>query len=297
MKLGRNDPCWCGSGQKFKKCHGLTPENNPLYNRSVQILQDEDMPAMRRVCRLNAEILREVSSRVRPGISTGQINDWVHDMTLDAGGYPAPLNYPKGMTDPRNPILAPGSFPKSVCTSVNEVVCHGIPSPLVILKDGDIVNIDVTTYLDGFFGDCSQTVYVGEPGPEARRVTETALECLETGIAAVKPGGQLIAVGEAISRLAEGRGMSVVRDFTGHGIGRVFHAEPQVCHFPNRVNNCTLVPGMTFTIEPMINLGTWRTVIDPRDRWTAYTADRRLSAQFEHTIRVTKQGVEVLTRL
>ncbi|MCB1050659.1 MAG: methionyl aminopeptidase [Acidobacteria bacterium] len=297
VKLGRNDPCWCGSGKKLKKCHPNEIPANPLFRRQFQILEEADMPKMRRVCRLNAEILAEVCKRVVPGVSTEQINTWVHEMTLDAGAYPAPLNYPKGLTDPRNPQIKAGGFPKSVCTSVNEIVCHGIPSADVILKDGDIVNVDVTCLLDGFFGDSSATVYVGTPSDEAKLVTETARECLEAGIRAVQPGGRLIAVGQAISQLAGSRGLGVVREYTGHGIGRVFHTEPQVCHYPNPETDCELVPGMTFTIEPMINAGTWRTELDNRDKWTVYTADRRLSAQFEHTVRVTETGVEVLTQL
>ena len=252
---------------------------------------------MRRACQLSARILDVVCSRVVPGITTQQIDDWVLEMTLEAGAYPAPLNYPNKHTDPRCPIIGPGGFPRSVCTSVNDVVCHGIPSEDAVLKDGDIVNIDVTCFLDGFHGDTSRTVYVGTPGEEARLVTETARECLELGIKAVKPHGRLIEVGRAIYKHASAKNLGVVRDYTGHGVGRIFHAEPQVCHYPNRETDCELVPGMTFTIEPMINAGTYQTFLDKNDGWTVYTVDHRLSAQFEHTILVTREGPEVLTQL
>lgn len=264
-------------------------------DRSVQIMSEEELPKMRAACKLAANILQEACSRVKVGTTTEEINTWVHDMTLAAGAYPAPLNYPKGLTDPRNPKIAAGGFPKSVCTSVNHVVCHGIPSPDHILNDGDIVNIDVTVILDGYYGDTSRTIYVGTPSDEARLITETARECLMLGIEAVKPHGRLIDVGQAIFDHATSKKLGVVRDYTGHGIGRIFHADPQVCHYPSRPNDCDLVPGMTFTIEPMINGGTWQTVLDGRDNWTVYTLDNKLSAQFEHTILVTAHGREILT--
>lgn len=263
--------------------------------RNVQIMKNGDLEKMRAACRLAANILDQACARVEVGTNTEEINAWVHEMTLDAGAYPSPLNYPKGETDPRNPVIKPGGFPKSVCTSINEVVCHGIPKTDDVLQDGDIVNIDVTVTLDGFYGDTSRMVYVGEPSPEARTVVETARECLDLGIKAVRPHGRLVDIGEAIFGHATKLGLGVVREYTGHGIGRVFHAEPQVCHYPNFETDCELLPGMTFTIEPMINAGTWRTQLDHTDQWTVYTLDRRLSAQFEHTIVVTEQGAEILT--
>jgi len=295
--MKRNDPCFCGSGLKYKKCHGRAKKTISLVKpkRDFEVMTPETLTAMRRVCKLSANILDEVCARVVPGTTTQQIDDWVLEMTLDAGAYPAPLNYPNGHTDPRKPVITAGGFPRSVCTSVNDVVCHGIPSPKEILRDGDIVNIDVTCYLNGFHGDTSRTVYVGEPGEEARTVTEAAKRSLELGIAAVKPHGRLIEVGKAIYGYASELGLGVVRDYTGHGVGRTFHAEPQVCHYPNRETDCELIPGMTFTIEPMINAGTFQTFLDKNDGWTVYTLDRRLSAQFEHTVLVTEDGPEVLT--
>ncbi|MDJ0837185.1 MAG: methionyl aminopeptidase [Acidobacteriota bacterium] len=298
-RLKRNDPCHCGSGLKYKKCHGrkrtTTISLTSRPKRDFEIMDAESLPKMRKVCTLSANILDEVCERVQPGTTTQQIDDWVHQMTLDAGAYPAPLNYPNGRTDPKKPRITTGGFPRSVCTSVNDVVCHGIPSENCVLKEGDILNIDVTSYLNGFHGDTSRTIYVGTPSEQAKLVTETARECLELGIQAVKPHGRLIEVGRAIYNHATKRGLGVVRDYTGHGVGRVFHAEPQVCHYPNRETDCELLPGMTFTIEPMINAGTFQTFLDKSDGWTVYTLDRKLSAQFEHTILVTETGHEILT--
>jgi len=296
LKFGRNDPCFCGSGNKYKKCHGKMKTFSLVRpERDFQVMTAETLPAMRRACKLAANILDEVCGRVRIGTNTQEIDDWVLELTLAAGAYPAPLNYPKGRTDPLHPVIGPGAFPKNVCTSINEVVCHGIPNKNDVLKEGDIINVDVTCLLDGYHGDTSRTIYIGTPSEEARLVTETARQCLELGIAAVKPNGRLIEVGKAIYRYASRLGLGVVRDFTGHGVGRVFHADPQVCHYPNPATDCELIPGMTMTIEPMINAGTWETDLDEEDGWTVYTRDRKLSAQFEHTILVTDRGAEILT--
>lgn len=235
---------------------------------------------MRRAGRLAADTLASVGPLVRPGISTGRIDEHVHEFIVSHGAVPAPLNYM--------------GFPKSVCTSVNEVVCHGIPSPRHRLKKGDIINVDITVILDGWHGDTSATFYVGSPSPEAVKVVEVARRCLELGIAAVGPDARLGDIGEAIQGYAESRGCSVVRQYVGHGIGREFHEGPQVPHFRSTGENLRLRPGMTFTIEPMINLGTWKAKV-LRDGWTAVTADRKLSAQFEHTVAVTADGWEVLT--
>lgn len=297
MKMNRNDPCFCGSGKKFKKCHGRGPVLTQMKkpSRDLQIMTEETLPLMRASCKLAANILEEVSKRIKIGTNTEEINTWVHEMTLAAGAYPSPLNYPKGHTDPNKPVIARGGFPKSVCTSINHVVCHGIPNVNDVLKDGDILNIDVTCYLNGFHGDTSRTIYIGEPSAEAKLVTETAFECMHLGIEAVKPHGRLIEVGKAIYSHASKKGLGVVREYTGHGVGQTFHSDPQVCHYPSQESDCELIPGMTFTIEPMINLGTWRTELDKKDQWTVYTLDRKISAQFEHTILVTETGYEILT--
>jgi methionyl aminopeptidase len=250
-----------------------------LRRKSVQVKSPREIQAMREVCRMAAETLMRVGEIIRPGITTEDINQFVHEDTLKLGAIPAPLNY-KG-------------FPKSVCTSINEVVCHGIPSSEV-LRSGDIINVDVTHLYNGFHGDTSATFYVGPPSDKAILVTEVARRCLELGIAEVKPGARLGDIGAAIQEFAEARGLGVVQDFVGHGIGRKFHEEPKVSHVGVRGRGERIRAGMIFTIEPMINIGTWEVEV-LADEWTAVTKDGSLSAQFEHTVLVTETGVEVLT--
>jgi methionyl aminopeptidase len=237
---------------------------------------------MRAACQLAADTLLFVGRQIRAGMTTDDINTIVHEYTIAKGAWPSPLNY-KG-------------FPKSVCTSVNEVVCHGIPGKRV-LRDGDIVNVDVTSYLpkvNGFHGDTSATFYVGEPSADAKRVVEVARHSLELGLAEVAAGKRLGDIGAAIQEYAEAQGCSVVRDYVGHGIGREFHTAPQVPHYGKRDTLKRLKAGMTFTIEPMINIGHYACeVLD--DDWTVVTTDKSLSAQFEHTVLVTEGGCEVLT--
>jgi len=254
-----------------------------MYSRSasVEIKGEREISLMREVCRLAAGTLERVGPMLRAGITTQAINDFVHADTLRLGARPAPLNY--------------RGFPKSVCTSINEVVCHGIPSSTRVLKDGDIINVDVTHLYKGFHGDTSATFYVGEPSQQAKHVVEVARKSLELGIAQVKPGARLGDIGAAIQEFAESHGCSVVRDFVGHGIGRKFHDEPQVKHYGQWGKGTRLRAGMTFTIEPMINVGDFEVeVLD--DEWTAVTRDGSLSAQFEHTVLVTDDGVEILTQ-
>src|SRR5580704_5892307 len=235
---------------------------------------------MRKVCQLAAETLLVAGDQIRAGMTTLDIDRIVHEHTLSQGARPAPLNY-KG-------------FPKSVCTSVNEVVCHGIPDRYT-LKNGDIVNVDVTHFHQEFHGDTSATFYIGTPSPGARHVVEVARRALEVGIQQVRDGTRLGDIGAAIQEYVEGEGCSVVRDFVGHGIGRKFHDAPQVKHYGKRGTGERLRAGMTFTIEPMVNLGGWEVKVDPDDKWTVRTVDGSLSAQFEHTVLVTRDGVEVLT--
>ena len=280
----RNDPCWCGSGRKFKKCHMLAdkPGASPLppsRSSATLIKTPAQIEGIRKSCHLTRDILELLEQRVAPGVTTNQIDRWVHDYTVSHGAQPSPLNY-KG-------------FPKSVCTSVNEVVCHGIPEDRVLLE-GDIVNIDVTCTLDGYFGDSSRMYMVGAVSPEARKLVQVTRECLGLGIAQVRPGGFIGDIGHAIQAHAEKHGFSVVRDFVGHGTGVQFHEEPQVPHFGRKGTGQSIQEGMVFTIEPMINAGDWRVRI-LSDRWTAVTADGSLSAQFEHTLLVTPQGADVLT--
>lgn len=284
-KIQRNDPCWCGSGKKYKKCHLKedevkrrfnlsSPNEQTVINRSEEFIQ-----GMRETCQLAKNTLQMVADNIQIGITTNQINTWVHQYTLDHGAIPAPLNY-KG-------------FPKSTCTSINEVICHGIPDD-TILKEGDIINVDVTCNLNGYFGDTSRTFLMGECSEDAKKICSVSEECLRRGIAAVKPYGRIGDIGAVIQEYAHSMNCSVVEKFVGHGIGKSFHEEPQVPHFGRKGNGPLIVPGMFFTIEPMINLGK-KGVHILEDNWTAMTEDGKLSAQFEHTIFVTENGIEVMT--
>jgi methionyl aminopeptidase len=230
-------------------------------------------------CRLAAETLAGVKAIIRPGITTDDINRWVHNDTVRRGGYPAPLNY-KG-------------FPKSCCTSVNDVVCHGIPGPYM-LKDGDIVNVDVTTIFDGHFGDTSATFYVGTVDPKVQHLVGITLDAMLEGISRVRPGIALNDVGRAVQRFVEQHGYSVVKEFGGHGVGTRFHTAPHVAHYDVGDDVVILQPGMTFTIEPMVNMGAPDIRLEA-DKWTVRTQDGKPSAQFEHTVLVTEDGHEVLT--
>jgi methionyl aminopeptidase len=255
----------------------------------ITIKSPGEIDGMRAAGKLAAKTLKMASAFAKPGVTTEEINEAVHQFTIENGAVPAPLNYGG---DPGRGIPP---FPKSVCTSINEVVCHGIPSRKEVLKEGDIVNIDVTCILDGFHGDTSRTFLVGEVSPQAKRLVETTWECLHRGIRAAKPGGRVRDIGAAIQDYAEQLGYGVVREYVGHGIGRFFHEEPQIPHWRAGGKNPRLQTGMTFTVEPMINLGTPDTILDPIDRWTVRTADGKLSAQFEHTLLLTDDGIEILT--
>jgi methionyl aminopeptidase len=241
---------------------------------------------MRRAGRLAAQLLDHLGKMVKPGVSTLEINDEAERWTKAHQARSAPLGYEIGKL----------RYPKSICTSVNEVICHGIPRAEQILKEGDIINIDVTPILDGYHGDTSKTFFVGTPSPTARKLVEVTEECLKRGIAAVQPGGKVGDIGAAIQAHAEANSFSVVRDFVGHGISHIFHTDPQIPHYGTAGKGKKILPGMVFTIEPMINEGTWEALL-LEDGWTAITKDRKLSAQFEHTIAVTEEGVEILTLL
>lgn len=248
---------------------------------AIEILNETELKGMRAACKLAADMLAQVGQLVRPGITTQDIDDEVVRLAHKAGATNGPLGY--------------HGFPKSVCTSINEVVCHGIPSPKRVLKEGDIINIDVSPVLKGFYGDTSKMFYVGNPSKKAQKLVEITEECMWAGIREVAPDKRVGDIGAAIQEIAENNGFSVVRDFVGHGIGKVFHHPTlQIPHFGKRGTGRRLVEGMIFTIEPMINEGVWQVEI-LADKWTAVTKDRKLSAQCEHTVRVTKTGVEVLT--
>ena len=242
----------------------------------ITLKSDVEISAMRAAGKLSADLLDRLEELVRPGVTTLELNDFAHEYTIKHGGIPAPLNY-KG-------------FPKSICTSVNEVVCHGIPNGKQRLKDGDIINIDVTCIVDGFYGDTSRMFLVGQGVSQvARRLSDCARECLFRGIRAVRSGARTGDIGAAIQRHAEGQGFSVVREFVGHGIGRTFHEDPQILHYGDAGKGTRLTSGMVFTIEPMINQGHWKTKV-LRDGWTAVTVDGGLSAQWEHTIAIDSHG-------
>jgi len=303
VTLRANDDCWCGSGKKYKRCHkasllhagAVGPERavpddivRPDYaTRGAAVRTTESavktpdvIERMRVACRIARDVLQETGAAVAPGVTTDELDRVAHEAHVARGVYPSPLRY-KG-------------FPKSVCTSVNEVICHGIPDDRALLE-GDIVNVDVTVFVDGVHGDTNATFCVGKVDAESRRLVKVTEECLEHGIAAVQPGAPLSDIGRAIETHAHAAGFHVVRAFVGHGIGEVFHGPPQVPHYYERSLTTVMEPGMVFTIEPMITMGSVQPVIWS-DGWTAATADGSRTAQFEHTVLVTDDGVEVLTR-
>ncbi|MDD2999550.1 MAG: type I methionyl aminopeptidase [Candidatus Riflebacteria bacterium] len=283
----RNDPCPCGSGLKYKKCcMNAKPVVDDakiaeLYMRNyrISLKSPKDIAGMKKTGLLVVDTLRMAEEAIKPGITTNDIDRLVHAYTLKHNAIPAPLNY--------------RGFPKSVCTSVNEVICHGIPSDRV-LKEGDIINVDVTSILDGYYADANMTFFVGQCGSDAHKIVDVARESLKLGLNVVKPGNTIGDIGWAIQEFAEGKGCSVVREFIGHGIGRVFHEPPDVPHFGRPGTGITLIPGMVFTVEPMVNIGK-RFLRVLEDEWTAVTRDGSLSAQFEQTIVVTENGFESIT--
>lgn len=241
----------------------------------------EQIEGIRNAGLLNTAVLDEVAKNIKAGMSTEDINTIVHEFTINHGGIPAPLNYE--------------GFPKSVCTSVNEVVCHGIPNEYEILEDGDIVNVDCTTILDGFYADASRMFVIGNTTPLKQKLVDVAKECLEIGINTVKPYCFVGDVGYEIAKHAHKNGFSVVRDLCGHGVGNAFHEEPDIEHYGKRGHGMLLVPGMVFTIEPMVNMGDWRVFVDEEDGWTVVSEDELPSAQWEHTLLLKEDGVEILT--
>ena len=293
--LSRNAPCWCGSGKKFKKCH-LGKEQIPsppiqekpnLSAKLIYIKNEEQIEGIRKSSQLTKKLLDMVEDRIAEGVKTNEIDQWVHSETLAHGAIPAPLNYGHGKGRRRMP------FPKSICTSPNNVICHGIPNNQA-LSNGDILNVDITCILDGFFGDASRMFIIGDVPEETRKLVEVTRECLNLGIEQVFPSKRLGDIGHAIQNHAEKNGFSVVRDFAGHGVGIEFHEAPQVLHYGQPGKGEMLRENMVFTIEPMINMGSYECKI-LGDGWTAVTADGSLSAQWEHTLLVTDSGAEILT--
>lgn len=287
-KLGRNDICWCGSGKKYKSCHMATDEKIHHYELEGHIVPRHDMlksreqiEGIRESSVINIAVLDEVAKMISPGISTEEIDRLVHDVTVRMGGIPAPLNYE--------------GFPKSVCTSINEVVCHGIPSPERILQEGDIVNVDASTIYKGYFSDSSRMFCIGEVDEEKKKLVRVAKECIELSLAQVKPWNFLGDMAQVINDHAKANGYSVVIDIGGHGVGLEFHEEPFVSYVTRAGTEMLMVPGMVFTIEPMVNMGTSEIYIDDEDGWTVYTKDGKPSAQWEITVAITESGYEILT--
>ena len=284
--IGRNDLCPCGSGRKYKKCCLKKESHAPIDYKAhykqkydINLKSPEEIEKIKKAGRLVLFGLEQAESMLAPGVTTDAVNRLVHKIADKHGAVCAPLNY--------------RGFPKSVCTSVNEVICHGIPGEYA-LKGGDIINVDITYILDGYYADASKTFYIGDPSPDARRIVSVTAASLLAAMEMIKPGNTVGDIGWAIQNYAESQGCSVVREFVGHGLGKNFHEPPQVPHFGKKGHGVTLVPGMVFTVEPMINLGGAELFIAD-DGWTAITRDRKLSAQFEQTFHVTEDGWESLT--
>ncbi len=287
-KPGRNDECWCGSGKKYKKCHidfdekieefevqGFEVPDHTIIKTKSQIEKIKESAV------INIAVLDYVSEHIKAGISTEEINSWVNDITYKMGGVPAPLNYE--------------GFPKSVCTSINNEVCHGIPSKDIILKDGDIVNVDVSTNLNGYYSDSSRMFCIGNVSEENKALVKAAKDCVYEGLKQVKPWGFLGDMGQAVNDFIKSKGYSVVREVGGHGIGLEFHEGPWVSYVSKKETEMLMVPGMIFTIEPMINMGEADIYVDEENGWTIYTRDGKPSAQWEIQVLVTDDGYEIIS--
>ena len=286
-KRGRNDPCWCGSGKKYKKCHIDFDEKIEEFEGaghivpSHEILKNaEQIEKIKESAKINIAVLDYVAEHIKAGISTAEIDKWVYDITTKMGGVPAPLNFE--------------GFPKSVCTSINNEVCHGIPSEDVIIKDGDIINVDVSTNLNGYFSDSSRMFCIGNVSEENRKLVEETKNAVYEGLKQVKPWGFLGDMGQAVNDYVKSKGYSVVREVGGHGIGLEFHEDPWVSYISKKGTEMLMVPGMIFTIEPMVNAGKPDIFVDEDNGWTIYTEDNSMSAQWEIQVLVTEDGYEII---
>ena len=286
-KPGRNDPCWCGSGKKYKKCHIDFDEKIEEFEGaghivpSHEILKNaEQIEKIKESAKINIAVLDYVGEHIKAGISTAEIDKWVYDITTKMGGVPAPLNFE--------------GFPKSVCTSINNEVCHGIPSEDVIIKDGDIINVDVSTNLNGYFSDSSRMFCIGNVSEENRKLVEETKNAVYEGLKQVKPWGFLGDMGQAVNDYVKSKGYSVVREVGGHGIGLEFHEDPWVSYISKKGTEMLMVPGMIFTIEPMVNAGKPDIFVDEDNGWTIYTEDNSMSAQWEIQVLVTEDGYEII---
>ena len=287
-KIGRNDPCWCGSGKKYKHCHSDFDTKLEMYKEKGAIVpphkiikNEAQIQKIRESAKVNIAVLDNVGEHIKAGVTTEEIDQWVYNETVKRGAIPAPLNYE--------------GFPKSVCTSIDDVVCHGIPSPNRVLKEGDIINVDCSTILDGYFSDSSRMYCIGEVSPEKKRLVEVTRESIKIGLEHVKPWGYLGDMGQAIHDYATENGYTVVREIGGHGCGLEFHEEPWVSFVSKKGHEMMMVPGMIFTIEPMINMGGDEIFQDAEDGWTIYTADGKPSAQWEVQVLVTEDGYELIS--
>lgn len=287
-ELGRNDDCWCGSGKKYKKCHlefderlqALADAGEEVPHRCL-LKTAEEIEGIKRSAEVNVGVLDFVAENICEGITTDDIDKWVYDYTVSHGAVPAPLDYE--------------GFPKSVCTSIDEVVCHGIPSSDEVLKSGDIINVDCSTILDGYYSDSSRMFCIGEVSPEKRELVQVTKEAVEEGLKAVKPWGHLGDIGAAVNAYAKEHGYSVVREFGGHGIGIEFHEDPFVSFTTRPGTGPILVPGLMFTIEPMINMGRARIDMSDPNGWTVRTKDGKPTAQWEVQIVITDDGYELIS--
>ena len=286
-KPGRNDPCWCGSGKKYKKCHIDFDEKIEEFEGaghivpSHEILKNaEQIEKIKESAKINIAVLDYVAEHIKAGISTAEIDKWVYDITTKMGGVPAPLNFE--------------GFPKSVCTSINNEVCHGIPSEDVVIKDGDIINVDVSTNLNGYFSDSSRMFCIGNVSEENRKLVEETKNAVYEGLKQVKPWGFLGDMGQAVNDYVKSKGYSVVREVGGHGIGLEFHEDPWVSYISKKGTEMLMVPGMIFTIEPMVNAGKPDIFVDEDNGWTIYTEDNSMSAQWEIQVLVTEDGYEII---
>ena len=288
LKLGRNDQCWCGCGRKYKQCHMAFDEKLDSYSRLGFIVPDHsiiktpaDIAGIKESAKINIAVLDYVAENIKAGMSTLEIDEMVYRKTTEMGGIPAPLNYE--------------GFPKSVCTSINDVVCHGIPCEEEILMDGDIINVDCSTIYNGYFSDSSRMFMIGDVADDMRNLVEVAKHSLEIGLEQVKPWGFLGDMGQAINDYVKSNGYSVVREIGGHGIGKEFHEEPWVSYVSKKGTEMMMVPGLCFTIEPMINMGKADVLVDEDDNWTVFTEDGSPSAQWEIQLVVTEDGYEILS--
>ncbi|MEG0918871.1 MAG: methionyl aminopeptidase [Anaerovoracaceae bacterium] len=286
--IDRNDPCWCGSGKKYKKCHldfdekiRIIGDKGHMVPPRDIIKNNDQIEMIKKSAAINIAVLDYVGKNIKEGVTTEDIDKWVYEETTRLGGTPATLGYE--------------GYPKSVCTSINNQVCHGIPSPDIILQNGDIINVDCSTILDGYFSDSSRMFIIGDVDPEVKKLVEVTKKSIEIGLSKVKPWGFLGDVGGAINQYAISNGYSVVREIGGHGIGLEFHEEPWVSFVSEPNTEMLMVPGMMFTIEPMINMGTADIYMDEEDGWGVYTADDKASAQWEVQVLVTEDGYEIIS--